>query len=56
MSAAMVAVIKHDPKLAMIDTAPDDGSIEQAAESPALNVTAPPPLPPECPAVMPACW
>ena len=56
MSAAMVAVIEHVPEAAVIVTTPVEESIEQALEDPALNVTAPLPLPPECPAVMPACW
>ena len=56
MSEALVAVIKQDPVLAVMVTAPVPELIEQAVEAPALNVTAPVPDPPEVPAVMPACW
>ena len=56
MSVAFVAVIKHDPELAVIVTAPVDELIEHAVETPALNVTEPVPEPPEVPAVMLASW
>lgn len=56
MSEALVAVIKHDPELTVIDTAPVPELIEQAVEAPALKVTAPVPEPPPTPAFMPACW
>lgn len=52
-SAALVAVIEQVPLPPVIETAPLEAFTVQAVDAPALKLTAPVPLPPDVPAMMP---